>query len=164
VGPNEIGNRAPAEPAGTRIRSAADVKTWIKASGQRLEQGGYVTATYIVNQVGELLVADRRSEHVACAGRLPVQSAGEITFVVEDSTIEIESVSNQSTGYCPEPESWSAVAASLITAGFKPPAGFSPACTFRRCAKCARINLVKHGVFECALCGSELPTEYNCQK
>ncbi len=163
VGPCEIAARAPDLPAGTPIHSAAELARWIRASAQRPEHGGYLIATYVVNQAGELLIADRRSEHVACAGRLPVQSAGEITFLVSGSSIEVASVSNQSTGYCPEPESWPAVAAALRSGGFEPPPQFEPALTFRRCPDCEGTNVVKNNVFQCALCSAELPDAYNCQ-
>ena len=33
----------------------------------------------------------------------------EITFEVEKNTVEITAITNQSTGYCPEPESWVSV-------------------------------------------------------
>jgi len=61
--------------------------------------------TFVIDQSGTLLVADRQSEHVACAGRQPVLSAGEMTFLVSGKVVEMAEVSNQSTGYCPEPES-----------------------------------------------------------
>ena len=108
------------------------------------------------------MIADRRSEHVACAGGGPVRSAGEMTFAV-DSAIEVTAASNQSTGFCPEPESWPAVAATLRAVGFAAPAAFDPACHFRRCPSCDGVTLVKNGVFECGLCGVPLPTEYNVQ-
>jgi hypothetical protein len=110
-----------------------------------------------------LRVAPRRSEHVACAGGRPVLSAGEITFALAGRSVGVAEVSNQSTGYCPEPESWPAVEAALRRAGLEPPDGFSPACVFRRCEECGTVCLVKGGAFECAACGAGLPSKYNCQ-
>lgn len=162
VGPRRIADRAPSEPAGVPIRSPADVRGWVRGSDQELVAGS-VIATFVVDAAGTLLVADRRSEHVACAGGQAVQSAGEITFAV-GRAVEVVAVSNQSTGYCPEPESWPAVAVSLVAAGLEPPDGFSLACVFRRCVGCGSLTLVKGGVFECGTCGAELPPAYNAQQ
>jgi len=163
IGPAQIADRAPLTPAGTPIHSAADLARWTRDSGQRSGPNGCVIATFVVDAVGGLLVADRHSEHVACAGRLPVRSAGEITFRMAGGTIEVTAVSNQSTGYCPEPESWRAVAATLSAAGLQPPVGFELVCVFRLCPQCDSKNLVKGGVLECGVCAAELPALYNCQ-
>src|SRR5262245_13695081 len=124
IGPKQIADRASPTPAGTPIRSAADLARWVRESGQRPNSDRCVIATFVVDAAGVLLVADRHSEHVACAGQRPVRSAGEITFRVIGQTVEVTAASNQSTGYCPEPESWPAVAAALSAAGLEPPAGF----------------------------------------
>ena len=100
-------------------------------------------------------LADRRSEHVACAGGRPVLAAGEITFDMT-SGVEVVAVSNQSTGYCPGPESWPAVAECLARAAMAAPAGFEPCCVFRRCRACEAVNIVKDDLYECAVCGAEL--------
>jgi hypothetical protein len=71
------------------------------------------------------------------------------------------SVSNQSTGYCPEPESWPAVALALRAAGLNAPDGYSPALIFRRCLACSSKNIVKDGVFVCGVCESDLPEQWN---
>jgi hypothetical protein len=42
-----------------------------------------------------------------------VLSAGEITFSRKGKSLVVSDVTNQSTGYCPEPKSWKAVKASL---------------------------------------------------
>jgi len=161
VGPKRIADRAGAEVAGAVVRRAEDVVAWARDSGQVLV-GGRVTATFVIDVTGELLIADRRSEHVACAGGRPVRSAGEMTFALDDGVEAVE-VSNQSTGYCPEPESWPAVAEALARAGLLGPGGFAPSCNFRRCEKCGSINLIKGGVLECGVCAAELPAAYNVQ-
>jgi hypothetical protein len=161
VGPREIADRAGTQSRGMLIRSADDIWTWIESTKQEL-LNGQVIGTFIVDQSGMLRIADRRSEHVACAGGEPVQSAGEITFAVGKS-IDVAEVSNQSTGYCPEPRSWSAVAAALTRAGLTPPDGFTLACEFRRCTKCDGITLVKNGVLRCGICDAALPATYNVQ-
>lgn len=162
VGPKRITERVGLEPTGVPIRSPEDVRDWVRDAAQELI-GGCVIATFVVDAAGILLVADRRSEHVACAGGQPVRSAGEITFAV-GRTVEVVGVSNQSTGYCPEPESWLAVAEALSGVGLLAPDGFALACEFRRCIGCDGLTLVKSGVFECGTCGAELPTAYNVQE
>ena len=119
--------------------------------------------TFVVDESGTLRVADRHGEHVACAGGQPVLSAGETTFNLSDPAVRLLEVSNQSTGYCPEPESWPVVGAVLAAAGLDAPPGFTFACVFRRCVGCGMRNLAKGGVFECGVCARELPAAYNCQ-
>ena len=85
-----------------------------------------------------------------------------MTFEVARA-VELAEVSNQSTGYCPEPESWPTVAAALTQAGLQPPDGFTLACEFRRCPKCNGITLVKDGVLRCGMCDAALPSAYNVQ-
>ncbi|MBE1530177.1 hypothetical protein [Actinomadura algeriensis] len=108
--------------------------------------------TYVVDLDGVLRLAPRRSEHVACAGGRPVLAAGEIAFeggrVVE--------VTNQSTGYCPGPESWTAVAEALDRAGLDRPDGFTDTFVFRRCPSCAELNVVKDEYYVCVFCDADL--------
>jgi len=144
-----------------RVADAGDVRTWVKDTAQELDREGCVTATLVVLEDGAFWVADRHSEHVACARGGLVLSAGEITFAITAEAVKVVAVSNQSTGYCPEPESWPAVAAALERAGLDAPAGFIPALLFRRCASCGSRNIVKDGSFECAVCGAELPHVWN---
>jgi hypothetical protein len=160
VGSKRIAARVGSEPTGVPIRSPGDVTNWIAATGQH-GFGGCVVVTFIVDEQGTLLIADRRSEHVACAGGRPVRSAGEITFALNPPAVV--AVGNQSTGYCPEPESWPAVVEALSRAGMPVPDGFILSCEFRRCVGCESLNLVKSGVFECGVCGAELPAGYNVQ-
>jgi hypothetical protein len=162
VGPKWIAERARPEPTGVPIRSPGDVRTWVRDTGQDLT-AGCVIVTFVINASGELLVADRHSEHVACADGAAVRSAGEMTFAI-GRTVEVVGVSNQSTGYCPEPESWPAVAEALGRAGLAVPDGFSLACVFRRCGSCSGLTLVKANVFECGGCGAELSAPYNVQE
>jgi len=67
----------------------------------------------------------------------------------------------QETRYCPEPESWPAVAAALDKAGIPHPNGFTCAFLFRLCENCGQTNIVKEGDFTCAACGAELKQEWN---
>src|SRR5262249_19276802 len=153
VGPKSIADRVAAEPAGAAVRCAQDVTAWARDSRQQLVNG-CVTATFVVDASGQLLIADRCSEHVACGQA--VRSAGEMTFALDREVVVVE-VSNQSVGYCPEPQSWPAVADALSRAGLMPPDGFTLACVFRRCVRCFGLNVVKGGAFECEICSAELP-------
>lgn len=161
VGPNKIAERAPPSPAGVRVESPEDVRRWIRQTEQELNAGGSVTATFVIDESGFLRIADRRSEHVACAGGRPVRSAGEMTFAVRPSGISVAWVTNQSTGYCPEPDSWPAVQAALARAGIAALEGFSQEFLFRRCPSCGSINIIKDGIFECGVCSTSLPEGWN---
>jgi hypothetical protein len=163
-----VGSRGIAERAGFTVRgvpitSPEDVIRWIAANADESRASNKVTVTFVVDEEGRLLVADRHSEHVACAGGRPVRASGEMCFALECGRVTAARVSNQSTGYCSEPESWSAVISALAGAGLEPPDGFDPRCEFRRCVKCGSLNLVKCGAFECGVCEAELPHEYNVQ-
>lgn len=162
VGPRDIKARSVGAPAGREIRSAADVAKWIGESGQTAAGGEVVAATFVIDANGRLLVADRHSEHVACAGGGDVLAAGEIFFSIDrGNVIGVAEVTNQSTGYCPEPSCWVAVEATLDRIGLDHPAGFTTECIFRRCVKCGARNIVKDGWFGCDVCGDELPGDWN---
>jgi len=161
VGPKKIAERARSAPAGVRVESPEDVRRWIRQTGQDLDAAGSVIATFIIDESGWLRIADRRSEHVGCAGGSPVRSAGEMTFTIRRNGVSVTWVTNQSSGYCPEPDSWPAVEAALERAGIAAPDGFSQAFDFRRCPRCGAINIVKDGVFECGACSTPLPVEWN---
>jgi hypothetical protein len=161
VGPAHLAKHPSSDTPRLRVDNAAMLAAWV--SGQLgTESDGTLTVTFVVLPDG-LWVADRHSEHVACSRGGPVYSAGEMTFAVDPRrrSVEVVYVSNQSTGFCPEPESWSAVEAALDAARIPHPAGFSAEMIFRRCPKCAATNIVKDGWFECAVCGGELPSEWN---
>jgi hypothetical protein len=169
VGPAGLAGLAARESPRARIGSAAEAAAWVAGQGE-LGADGTVTATFVVLADG-LWVADRHSEHVACARGEAVYSAGEMTFAVDwrrqrgraraAHSVSVVYVTNQSTGYCPEPESWAAVEAALDAAGIAHPEGWSAALLFRRCPACGATNVVKEGWFVCAVCGGELPGEWN---
>ena len=135
VGPADIKARVAGRPAGTRITSVSDLLAWVRSTGQLPGPDDLVVATFVIDAEGNLLLADRRSEHVACAGGGPVLSAGEMFFLVEGNRIQVAEVSNQSTGFCPEPESWPAVAAALDRIGVAHPGRFTYEIVFRRCPR-----------------------------
>jgi hypothetical protein len=161
AGPQIIATRVAGQTAGCSVDSPQDVRRWVRQSGQILERAGQVTATFVIDEAGTLRIADRRSEHVACAGGKPVLSAGEITFSITPAQVSVEWVTNQSTGYCPEPESWSTVAAGLTRASIQAPPRFSQEFVFRRCVRCGSLNVVRDNFFECGTCSAELPSEWN---
>jgi hypothetical protein len=115
----------------------------------------------VVDVAGLLRLAPRRSEHVACAAGADVLAAGEITLRRIENGWAAAAVSNQSTGYCPDPDCWPAVAAALDRAGIAYGGGFTEEFTFRRCPECGQRNIVKDAVFFCAVCDAELPASWN---
>ncbi|MFF3937197.1 hypothetical protein [Streptomyces phaeofaciens] len=153
VGPQDI-RRAVTPGAGGRvIRAAADLDAYATRDGEPY--------TYVVGPDGLLRLAPRRSEHVACAGGGDVLAAGEIAFGHGPRGWEVREVSNQSTGYCPDPDCWPAVAAALDRVGVGRPDGFTHALVFRRCERCGERNVVREGVFVCVFCDEELPLVWN---
>ena len=158
VGPRGIADRVSTSLPGTVVASAGDIIAWALSAGPA---NGRVTATFVVDTLGRLRLADRHSEHVACAGGGPVLAAGEVTFGIRTGDVTVEEISNQSTGYCPEPQSWMAVSAALAGAGIPAPDGYTTELLFRRCSRCGQINVVKDLAFECAVCGSALPSGWN---
>jgi hypothetical protein len=164
IGPASIADRAARNPlAGKPIRTIEDILSWAEESDQSLDADGCVIATFVVDESGTMRIADRRSEHVACAAGRRVMSAGEVTFAIRGDEVFVAEISNQSTGYCPEPESWPAVAKVLVESGLQSPQGFTTVCTFRLCPSCNKKNIVKDDVFVCGVCGGDLPIGYNCQ-
>lgn len=159
VGPEDIRHRATTAPQGRQIESGKDLSLWLAENKGAHTPAGQIVATFVISADGRLHLADRHSEHIACSGGQPVRSAGEIFFAADGAAVE--EVSNQSTGFCPEPESWGAVADALDRIGIPHPGGFTAEFTFRRCPGCGERNLVKDGVLECLICVSELPREWN---
>ncbi|MEU6806464.1 hypothetical protein [Streptomyces neyagawaensis] len=96
-----------------------------------------------------------------CAGGDAVLGAGEISFREESGRWEVDEVSNQSTGYCPDVSSWSAVVEALDQAGIERPAGFTHEVVFRRCPSCHELNIVREEDFACVFCDEALPREWN---
>jgi hypothetical protein len=161
VGPQQIAAAVAGNPTGQVIAAAREVCDWIARSEQGPKRCTRFTATFVVDRRGRLRLAERHSEHVACAGGQPVLAAGEITFRLQGDAVDAESVTNQSTGYCPEPESWPAIAAALARAGIPVPDGSTTSFILRRCPACHATNLVRHRLFECAICAAPLPEAWN---
>jgi zinc-ribbon domain len=161
VGPDDIRRRVTDAPAGVRIAAVPDLLAWLSETKQPAGRDGLVPVTFVVDKQGNLLVADRGSEHVACAGGRSVLSAGEMFFGVNGRAVEVVEVTNQSTGYCPEPESWPVVAAALDRASIAHPGRFTQEVIFRRCPECGQRNIVKERWLVCGVCGADLPAAWN---
>jgi hypothetical protein len=154
VGPDSIRLAARSSPRGTLITSPALLADWMQT--HRDDDRGWVT--YTISENGNLLIAPRRSEHVACAGGGPVQAAGEMRFGPHGEVLE---VTNNSTGFCPAEDCWSAVESALNAAGLRHPGEFTFVAVFRRCTRCESRNLVKDDWFVCAICSADLPRNWN---
>jgi hypothetical protein len=157
VGPDEIRVRSAHATPGVPITSLDSLLAWLRAA-QLAETDDDGWATYVVDLAGRLLVAPRRTEHVACASGKSVLAAGEIRFSPDG---QVTDVTNNSTGFCPAEECWGAVQSALRSAALSSPATFTFVARFRRCPKCHERNLVKDDWFQCALCDADLPTEWN---
>ena len=158
VGPEEILEVAKTQPSGTPVLTREDISAWLETdSTERLPDGAWI-ATFTVGTDQVLYLAPRRSEHVACAAGGPVLAAGEITI---DAECSVTDISNQSTGFCPEPESWTSVELVLERIGLDHPGEFTTAVIFRLCPKCHERNIVKDSWFHCQLCDAKLTDAWN---
>jgi hypothetical protein len=140
------------------VDARASLDAWL-AERDRSDMGDPVT--FVVALDGVLRLAPRRSEHIALAGGQDVLAAGEMTFASTGARWRLAEVTNQSTGYCPDPDCWPVVARALDRAGVPHSGGFTDRIIFRRCPSCGERNIVKDNDFTCALCGSALPAEWN---
>ncbi|MEV6112966.1 hypothetical protein AB0L59_10650 [Streptomyces sp. NPDC052109] len=158
VGPEDV--RAAVRPgdSGTVIRTAEEFAHW---AATRTREELAEPFTYVIGADGVLRPAPRRSEHAACAGGEPVLSAGEIGFREDAGRWSVREVSNQSTGYCPDTGSWTAVARALDRAGLGHPGAFTHEVIFRRCRTCGQHNIVREDHFVCVFCDADLPRRWN---
>jgi hypothetical protein len=90
-----------------------------------------------------------------------IVAAGEIAFAPAALGWRVAKVTNQSTGYCPDPDSWPVVAAALDRIGVPRPDGFTDEVIFRRCLACGERNIVRDDDFTCAQCDATLPAHWN---
>lgn len=158
VGPEDLLGLVSAGALGQVIASADDFRTWagVRGVGELAEP-----FTFVVTGGGMLCLAPRRSEHVVCAGGAPVLAAGEIAFDPDLARRSVVEVTNQSTGYCPDPGCWPTVAAALDRAGLRHPGGFTIEVVFRCCPGCSQLNIVREQDFVCVFCDADLPAEWN---
>lgn len=148
-------------PLRCNIGSERDILDWIAITHQTMDSEGSLVATFVIDLDGRLWIADRYSEHVQCARGREVLSAGEMTFTITATAVEVSAITNQSTGYCPEPESWPVVRSALNHAMLKHPPYLTISFTFRKCVKCGMTNIVKEDWFLCGVCMCELPAKWN---
>ena len=158
VGPADLKVLVSPGSVGQSIESLTAFSVWV---GGRAAAELDEPFTFVIDMSGCLRLAPRRSEHVVCAGGERVLGAGEIGFEQRDDVWAVDEVSNQSTGYCPDLDSWSAVALALDKAGLDHPDSFTHEVVFRRCPGCAEVNLVRDGFFVCAFCERDLPRRWN---
>ena len=160
VGSAELRERCLAFPADRFHPTTGDeMREWLRHQLSDVEDEQ--TFTFVVDAHGHLILADRHSEHVAAARGLAVLSAGEITIALTGDAARVVAVTNQSTGFCPEPCSWPVVSRALADIGITKPEGFTTEFEFRRCPACAQINIVKDSFFQCAVCDESLPEDWN---
>jgi len=161
VGPREIQH---AQIAAIRPRPIESLNKLLKSLlglGFQRHPDVSLTVTFVIDADGQLRIADQHSEHVACATPAGVQSAGEMSFAWEAERLIVLAITNQSTGFCPEPASWPAVELALNKIGIEHPGEFEPSFEFRRCVHCSQTNIIKDQWFVCDVCGAALPAHWN---
>ncbi len=99
VGADQIRQNTAHLPPGKRILSINDIDNWILETKQKLNNWGLIAATFVIDYEGYLRIADRHSEHIACAGGKSVRSAGEVFFQKGKNGLEVAEITNQSTGF-----------------------------------------------------------------
>ncbi len=162
VGDSHAAERTDLEPPSAPLETLAELKAVLASLEDHGLQARDEVCTYVVDERCRLRVAPRRSEHVVCAGGGPVLGAGEIRFVEGAAGLEVATLTNQSTGFCPDFTSMDAVAMALFRLGIMAyPRKFTTEFVFRLCEACGERNIVKDGWFVCAICDAELPTDYN---
>jgi hypothetical protein len=157
VGPPEVRDQS-ASPHAVVVDTSGALDGWL-SKRDRTELAEPLT--FVVALDGALRLAPRRSEHVALADGRDVLAAGEITFAPANAGWYVAEVTNQSTGYCPDPDCWPAVAKALDELGLQHPDGFTDKVTFRHCPTCGERNIVRDHDFTCALCNNALPAHWN---
>ena len=157
VGPPELRDRVASVDA-VAVDTATVLARWLAGR----DRGELVEPfTFVVALDGDLRLAPRRSEHVALAGGHEVLAAGEIAFALAATGWHVVEVTNQSTGYCPDTDSWPAVSQALDRIGVRHPHDFTDRIIFRRCPACGERNIVRDTDFTCAQCDSALPARWN---
>ena len=163
VGPKEIRNRVIESNRGFHPDTVSELRDWLGKLTEDRRPDGAITLTFVIDETTKLRLAPRRSEHVACARKGDVLSAGEVFFAISGAGVYVDHITNQSTGYCPEPSSWPAVEKSLSSTGIEIPDNFEPKFVFRRCTECGDLALVKEDFFVCLIYNADLPQDYNVQ-
>lgn len=156
----EIFEESQLKPVGTSVEDFKELDTFIQRhESDFLHDGGIFT--FVISREGVLKLAVRRSEHVACAGRQDVLSAGEIGFLREKGSWVVDTISNHSRGYCPEPESWPVVESVLSGLDIGFPDYWTTVFHFRQCEQCGQVSILKEYDPFCPFCEIELPSKWN---
>lgn len=158
VGPAELNGQGTAAVDAVAVDTTASLDGWL---AQRDREDVIEPFTFVVALDGMLRLAPRRSEHVALAEGQDVLAAGETRFAPAETGWRVAEVTNQSTGYCPDPDSWPAVARALDRLDVPHPGTFTDQVIFRRCPACGERNIVRDDDFTCALCDGRLPVRWN---
>lgn len=161
VGSKSFIPSADAMPERWCILTTADLASWTRQHAEETDGEGLIPATFIIATDEALWIADRRSEHLACARVGDVLAAGEMFFRGRGASLEVARVSNQSTGYCPEPSCWPMVKRVLRRIDVPHPTGFDPCFEFRRCPSCGTICILKYEDDDCPVCNTALPRGWN---
>jgi hypothetical protein len=74
VGPARIRDEARHQPKGAEIRTLDALHSFLRTHGGR--RGRESTVTFVIDEAGVLRIADRHSEHVACADEMAFAVAG----------------------------------------------------------------------------------------
>jgi len=165
IGPMSILQRIQAQYQGSLITSVDDLERWIKTNNQQGDDYGNIVVTFVILPHYELRISDRHIEHVQCANRSKVLSAGEITLEVEKTTVlSIPQITNQSTGYCPSIESWEHVEKALEVLEISKPTQFEPAYYFSYCESCQSLKIIKDEDYFCYTCQEALMTSKTFQE
>ncbi|MEV6600899.1 hypothetical protein AB0M36_29240 [Actinoplanes sp. NPDC051346] len=157
VGPADLRDEAVAVNA-VVLDAPATLDGWLGSQGREERNEPF---TFVIALDGMLRLGPRRSEHVALASGQDVLAAGELRFAPDGAGRCVVEVTNQSTGYCPDPDCWPAVGVALDLLGVRHPGEFTAKLVFRRCPACGERNIVRDGDFTCALCDSALPKLWN---
>ena len=161
MGADQIRQNTAHLPLGKRILSINNIDSWIRETKQKPDSLGLIAATFVIDWNGYLRIADRHGEHIACAGGKSVLSAGEVFFQKSKNGLEVAEITNQSTGFCPEPESWQQVVKALDLIEIPHPSSFTINFIFRGCCACSQVNIVKDNLFICSVCAAKLPQTWN---
>jgi len=166
IGTKEIYENVQARFKGTSIYHISDIDDWIKTTEQQSDDYGNIIATFVLMPDYTLRISDRHSEHVQCANRNPVLNAGEMTFAVnrQNKVQNIAQITNQSTGYCPSPTSWSKLEKALTPLNTAYPENFDPIYIFSYCVHCQCLKIIKDNYYFCTYCDNALPTDQEFQE
>ncbi|NER32623.1 MAG: hypothetical protein F6J93_00835 [Oscillatoria sp. SIO1A7] len=164
VGPERLRLAVAGCPIGVRIASLGEIENWMSSLEREPNAAGLMPASFVVDLNGHMRVADSNSEHIAVAGGMPVLAAGKIFFGTGDRSLEVVEITNQATGFCPEPKSWEAVAKAIEKVPLSHPGKFTSEYVYRRCESCGELNVVKGNLFICDFCNASLPKVWNCSR